>query len=190
MAQRIRDRKPRAPAQRLRDREDDGYFYPREIVEMLELADVDYHQLRRLFEVVRKQAGTAIPEGWSRYSLLDIAALKILIDLCGGVSALQRGRRLRVGPVDEACQALRRQGFDNPLLDVRMMRDGDRVFAAVDASVLDPVSGQTALAEVLPLAEKLAAEGSPLRDQLQAEEQRQTPSSDQPTVKTALALIE
>lgn len=76
-------------------------------------------------------------------------ATAALIELCGGKAALARSRRLRFGPVRDACRALRRQGIDNPLLQVPMIRQGNQVFALVEGTLVVPESGQLVLDEVV-----------------------------------------
>lgn len=157
MPHRLRQHKPRRPAKRLRDRDNDGYFFPREVAHLLGIEDIDYHQLRRLFRLVREQSGTGLNSGWSRYTLTDIAAVKVVIELCGGPEALQPGRRLRIDCVAKACTALREQGIENPLLDVQLERQGDRIFANLSGTLFDPLTGQTALRAMLPNVLRVAS---------------------------------
>lgn len=128
---------------------------------MLGIDDVDYHQLRRLFRLVREQGGGAPNDGWSRYTLTDIAALNIAIELCGGKHALQPGRHLQIEPLRKACRALRQQGIANPLLEVRLERQGRKVFADVGGTLFDPQTGQTALANMLPITQQVAGYADP-----------------------------
>lgn len=177
MAKRVGETARRRPAQRLRNKEDDGYFFPGEVVAMLGLGDIDYQQMRRLFRLVREQSGTPVNAGWSRYSLVDVAALQVLVSLCGGPAALAPQRRLRIECIRKACSALRGLGVENPLLDVRLRRIGDRVYAELDGSILDPVSGQLALAEAFTLARQSVAGEERLgglTKRLQAERRRKT----------------
>jgi hypothetical protein len=165
MAEPVSGRMQRRPAQRLRAKDHDGYFFPGEVVAMLGLQAADYQQMRRLFRLVREQSGVPVNTGWSRYNLIDVAAMRVLVSLCGGAEALTPGRRLRVECIRTACSALRRLGIENPLLDVRLRRVGDRVYADLDGSILDPVSGQIALAEAFTLARR-SVKGEQLSDQL------------------------
>lgn len=178
MAERVANRSVRKPAERLRG-PGDGYFFPGEVRAMLGLGDIDYQQMRRLFSLIREQAGSSTEDGWSRYSLTDVAALKVLVELCGGTDALAPNRRLRIECVRRACLALRDLGVDNPLLDVPMERSGNRVFVVLRGSIVDPVNGQTALGEAYRLArQSLRAEpGTPeLTGRLGAERRRKSPT--------------
>lgn len=156
MSEPIRDQRPVAPNPRLRPAasnagHDQGYFFPGEVARLLDLEDVDYHQLRRLLRLVRQQAAALPPPRgkWSRYTLRDVAALQVAVEVCGGRAALVAGRHLKIAPLERACAALRRQGVSNPLLDVPLTAHGRRVFALVDGTLVDPTSGQQALADGL-----------------------------------------
>jgi hypothetical protein len=126
--------------------EGDGYFFPREAVAILGAEHLDYRQIKRLFRLARTQAGLSVPGGWSRFSLLDLAAMRVALDLATPGEGSSGAERLQLAPVERACEALRRIGVANPLLDVRMERMGRRVFAVVDGEVLDPTNGQMVLA--------------------------------------------
>lgn len=78
----------------------------------------------------------------ARYTLVDVAALEVLIGLCGGREALGPGRRLRLANVRAACEALRLQGYSNPLLQVPMVKIGRNVYAIVQKVLIDPTNGQ------------------------------------------------
>lgn len=137
----------RAPRPRVRpDLPGEGYLFPGEVARLLGCEDVDYHQLRRLFRLVRAQVDAEVRERkWARYSLLDVAALRIALELCGGVEALGPGRRLSIAPVDEACRLLRARGVNNPLLDVPMRRHGRTVLVEIDGMLFNPGNGQLVL---------------------------------------------
>jgi hypothetical protein len=124
-----------------------GYFYPREVASILEVPEIDYHQLRRLYELARSQAGQPIPKGWARFTLRDVAAIRVAIALTpGGTQAIQTpGRRLRLAPIEHACAALRALGVANPLLEVTLHLYGRSVVAEINGELFDPVSGQIAL---------------------------------------------
>lgn len=149
MAQRLSQRGTRSPRPRVPEEPgQDGYFFPGEVAELLGCRDIDYHQLRRLFRLVRIQAAVPVRERkWARFTLRDIAALRIALNLCGGVAALDEGRHLRIAPLERACAALRDQGVVNPLLDVPMRREGIIVFAEIDGQLFNPVNGQMRLDE-------------------------------------------
>lgn len=134
-----------------RDHWQDGYMFTGEFVSYMNLDNIDYNQVRRLLNLIRKQAGIAelAKHQWARYTLLDIAAMERLLDLVGGRSALQPGRRLRLRGVSAALGALRARGFTNPLLQVNMAKVGSTVVAQVDGTIFDPISGQQLLVEVM-----------------------------------------
>lgn len=150
-----------AVAPRARVRSDgppgDGYFYPRETLEILGMPDLNYSQLRAVFRLVRVQAGFAPPPGrvevgsggrgeWARFSLLDIAGARVALQLASAPAHSGRPtRRLQLKPVWDACLALRAAGFDNPLLDVPLERSGRRVLAFIDGGLIDPLTKQQAL---------------------------------------------
>ena len=137
----------RAPRPRVRpDLPGEGYLFPGEVARLLGCENADYHQLRRLFRLVRTQVDGEVRERkWARYSLLDVAALRIALDLCGGTDALSPGRRLSIAPLDEACRLLRARGVNNPLLDVPMRRHGRTVLVEIDGMLFNPRNGQLVL---------------------------------------------
>ncbi|MBN7535249.1 hypothetical protein I3U85_13715 [Mycobacteroides abscessus subsp. abscessus] len=148
MADRLVNHDAVSPRKRVRNRADDGYFYPGEVAEMLGVRSIDYHQLRGLFHLIREQSGGGeTTRGWSRYTLTDVAALRVALDLCGGADALQKGRHLRLGNLAAVCRALRAQGIANPLLDVQLRRQRSRVYAVIRGTMFDPLTGQTVLAD-------------------------------------------
>jgi hypothetical protein len=162
------------PIRRVTGRDGEGYFFPGEVARMLGVPGIDYYQLRRLFTLVREQGGGTPNEGWSRYTLTDIAALQVVLELCGGKEAVQPGRRLRIKRVRQACQALRDQGVANPLLEVRLHRDPgrERILAEIGGTVFDPVSGQTVLKETLALVIARVSSDHALSEQLKIESRR------------------
>ncbi|MEZ5194239.1 MAG: hypothetical protein R2734_18345 [Nocardioides sp.] len=138
---------PRLPKSRVAgDGAVQGYFYAGEATRILRLEDIDYQQVRRLFRFVREQAGVPLTSEdgrrWARFTVADLACMESLIELCGGRDALARGRRLRIRPIRLACEWLRTQGIDNPLLQVPMIRIGDQVFAVIDGAVVQARSSQ------------------------------------------------
>jgi hypothetical protein len=137
----------RTPRPRTRDDlPGEGYLFPGEVAELLDCGDIDYHQLRRLFRLVRTQAGVQVrTRKWARYTLKDVAALRIALELCGGSDALARGKHLQMAALEHACTALRVQGVANPLLDVPLHRMGAIIVAEINGVLFDPTSGQTTL---------------------------------------------
>ena len=121
-------------------------FFPGEAARLLGLGAIDYAQLRELFRLARLARGSASTgRGWSRFSLADLAAVEVLVELGGGREALEEGRRLVLGDIEATCVALRRMGFDDPLLQIPLARDGRRILARVNAFVFEPTSGQLVL---------------------------------------------
>jgi hypothetical protein len=144
MAEPIWQHAPAIPRDRLKSENGilAGYFYPGEVAELLAIRQIDYHQLRRFYLLIRKQAGHAATSGWSRFTFTDLACLLVALNLSGGAAALQPGRRLVLSNLDKACQSLREQGLTNPLLTVRLIRRGRSVFAEIDGVFINPSSGQ------------------------------------------------
>jgi len=162
MARRVHDHQERAPARRVRDAGEhaDGYFFPGEVARLLELDGVDYHQLRRIFRLVREQAGLKDAAGrqWSRFSFRDLARTEAVLRVCGGREALGPDRKTNLTGIKQACAALRGQGFTDPLLQVPLVRQGRRILALVDGAILDPVTGQLLLQAVSVRTELFLAE--------------------------------
>lgn len=120
-----------------------AYFYPHEVAEILAVSELDYRQLRRLREAVATVPSVA--RGWARFSLADVAAVQIGLNLSGGIGRLARGSRLSVAPVEAACSALRAIGYACPVLQVDMIRVGSRILAQIDGNFVDPLNGQTVM---------------------------------------------
>jgi hypothetical protein len=118
-------------------------FYPGEVARLLKLSGVDYSQLRELYVLARKLRGEPEPtRTWARFSLADLAAVEVLVSLGGGRKALSKDRRLILGRIEETCNALRRMGFDDPLLQVPLVREGRQILAKVEQYIFEPASGQ------------------------------------------------
>ena len=85
--------------------------------------------------------------GWRTYGLTDIARLVALIDLCGGTDAFARTGSPRLQglhAVQAAAVALRgpHWGYDDPLLQVPLVRVGRTVLAYTDGQLMEPATGQ------------------------------------------------
>lgn len=146
MADRVQRHAETAPKRRVRSDPAVAEFFPGEAARLLGLASIDYAQLRELFRIARAVRGSEdIGRGWARFSLADLAAIEVLVDLGGGREALAEGRRLVHGDVEATCVALRRMGFGDPLLEVPLTREGRRILARVNAFVLEPTTGQLVL---------------------------------------------
>lgn len=158
MAPRIPTRYPPTakPAENVR-----SSFYPGEVARILGLEGVDYHQLRRLFRLVRKQAGSESPETrkWSRFTFKDLVAIKVAVALAGGAEALSKGRHLRLRDVEHTCERLREAfGLENPLTEVILRRRGKITVAHVQGLWFEPTNGQMVLAEVEDAVEQYLQE--------------------------------
>jgi len=89
------------------------------------------------------------------------------------------GRRLVFGRVEATCRALADMGFDNPLVQVPLRRDGRRILAQIDAYVFEPATGQLVIDGVADrvgtfLEERLIQDRS-VRDAIRAERRRLRP---------------
>lgn len=161
MAPRVRtyQHSPIKPAENVR-----SSFYPGEVARILGLEGMDYHQMRRLFRLVRQQAGSESPEThkWSRFTFKDLVATKVAIALAGGKEALSKGRHLRLKEVERTCERLREVfGLENPLTEVVLRRRGPVTVAHVQGLWFEPANGQMVLAEVEEAVEQYLQE---LRD--------------------------
>lgn len=115
-----------------------------------------YDRLASFERVIKNiNAAHAVPRtggedgrGWRTYGLTDIARLVVLIDLCGGTDAFAENGspRLRgLHAVQAAALALReRRGYDDPLLEVPLVRVGRTVLALIDGQLIEPGTGQVA----------------------------------------------
>jgi hypothetical protein len=180
MADQIARHTERAPARRLRADVLAAEFFPGEVARLLGLTGVNYAQLREMYRLARVSRGLDEPgRGWSRFTLADLAAVEALVALGGGRAALKVGRRLVLGDIQQTCDALRRLGFDNPLLQVPMAREGRRILARVDGFVLEPSSGQlvleTAWQHVSAFLEARLIENRAIRSAILAERRRISP---------------
>jgi hypothetical protein len=146
MGKRVHDHVERSPSRRLRGTSAEAVFFPGEVARLLGLDGIDYSQLRRLFMLARTLRGETPPPGsWSCFTLADLASAEVLVALAGGRERLALGRRLAFGNVEQACVALRQMGFEHPLLQVPLAREGRTILARVDAYVFEPASGQLTL---------------------------------------------
>jgi hypothetical protein len=191
MADKVHRHREKPPAARIRSEVPSAVFFPGEVARLLGLEGVDYAQLRQLFVLTHTLRGEPEPgRGWSRFTLADLAATEVLVDLGGGREALARGRRLVFGDVERACDALRAMGFDNPLLQVPMARHGRRILARVGSHVIEPTSGQMALETAGDLIDaflesRLIADRR-VRAAIRAERRRLRPSWNRKVISTGL----
>ena len=140
---------------------DPGSYRPGDVTRLLGLQGLLTHEQFRRLALLASDLGPAWPTEPSpgRWLSLDTkAVLRIctLIDLCGGPTAMEPGRRLmRLRPVREACLGLRAAPFSiaDPLLEVQLFRVGSRVLALHQRSLIDPTTGQLGLVVELPVSE-------------------------------------
>lgn len=156
-------------------------FFPGEAARLLGLQGVDYAQLRRIYGLARTLRGLPTPpRGWARFTLTDLAAAEVIVGLIGGREALLAGRRFVFGDLEAACSALHALGFDDPLLQVPMVRSGRRILARVGIHVIEPSTGQLALATAGQMIDQFLEErlitDRTIRAAVRAERQRSRPS--------------
>lgn len=153
MPQRLSHHRPKEPRWRVIavDGDPTVTFYPNEVARSLAIEVIDYRQLRTFYKLIRDQPSNpgAVSRGWSRFTITDMASLLVALRCCGGEEALQPGRRLVTADLARACTALKRQGYERPLLEVNLHRVNKRVMAEIDGLIVDPITGQTAILEVV-----------------------------------------
>lgn len=148
MPDRLSKHQPRAPLDRFKQVNSRfiGHLFPGEVADALTMRNIDYAELRRLYRLIRQQDDHPVDgRTWSRYTFADVAALMMVLELCGGHEALMPGRRLNHRNVALACEALISQGIRTPLLSVRLVRRGWAIYAEVGGVLLDPRNGQLLL---------------------------------------------
>jgi hypothetical protein len=118
---------------------------------LLGLGEIRHERLRRLHAVAQgSHGGPVSPEQvWSKYTLLDLSELSVLVTLGGGTEAFSAGRRVVLGNIRGACAALRGQGFSYPLLQVPLLRERRTIFAFVFGQTVDPATGQVLLDDMI-----------------------------------------
>ena len=132
-----------------------GFFHPREVAEIIGAPRIDYAQLRRLYRLARLQTGAPLDSTdrrWARYTLRDIAAVEVALRLAGGPDALEPGRRLMIKSVEDAVNGLLAMDVKDPLLEVRMERQGSVIVAAFAGDLIEPASGQLVMRRIFSSA--------------------------------------
>jgi len=123
-------------------------YFPGEAARILGLKALDYHQLRKIFALVRSSSAPRNPNKrweWARYTFRDLVALKTALRIV----AHPRGGRLDINSVKKACELLRTAfGLANPLTEVPLDRLGDAIIARVDDKYFDASTGQRLIDEV------------------------------------------
>jgi hypothetical protein len=117
-------------------------YYPGEVARILKLK-LDYHQLRRLFELLgaspdTNSRGGERGRGWSRYTFRDLVALRMAVKLARN----ERGH-LDLRLLAKACATLRNEfGRLSPLTDTQLERAGDTIIARIGGRLFDARTGQ------------------------------------------------
>lgn len=125
-------------------------YYPGEVAQILKLTTVDYHQLRRFFEIIDPTLRSEAERGrkkwtWTRYTFRHIVALRTALRLAGHES----GQRLDIQLVRRACAVLRDQfARTSPLTDTQLSRLGDTIVARIGGKLFDAATGQRLITEV------------------------------------------
>jgi hypothetical protein len=126
-------------------------YFPGEAARILKLQDIDYHQMRRLFEIIDPSLLRAEAERsgkswtWTRYSFRHLVALRTALSL----APPQEGGRLNIRQLREACLVLRGQfGRASPLTDTQLSRLGDAIVARIGGKLFDARTGQRLIDEV------------------------------------------
>lgn len=169
-------------------------FFPGEVAALLDLENIEYDQLRKLWVLSLTSRGEPVPTGkWARFSLRDLAATEVLLGLVGPRERLAQGRHLNFRGVKEACDALRTLGFTDPLLQVPMVRDRSRIVAMVDEYVVVPANGQLALDYTRNLIEDFLATrvitDRAVRAAINAERRKARPKKSRVPISNGLGAI-
>src|SRR5437762_274536 len=126
MAPLIRTRKRGGPKRQLISAE--GLFFPGEVARILGLGEIDYRQLRELWNLVSGPNKKTLKKKWARYNFRDLVLIRNAIHLAGGPEALRLGRRLRVKQLSRVVELLRTDlGLPDPLTQIRLERFGSSI---------------------------------------------------------------
>lgn len=155
----------------------DAVFFPGEVARLLQLNNIDYDQLRRMWVLAHAARGEAVPSRrWARFTLRDLAATEVVVGLAGRRDRLATSRHLNFRGIAETCEALRVLGFDDPLIQVPMIRDGSRILAQVGEYVIVPTTNQMALDYASDMVEEYiksrTIEDQEVRDAIRDERRR------------------
>jgi hypothetical protein len=143
MAPVVREKKlSRRPSDRSRRR---GLFFPREAAHLLGIPNVDYRQLRRLFALVRYERSLPARR-WARFTFRDLIALRVAVQLLGGVRAVNGRGYLQIKRLERVLDRLRNvYGIEDPLTQVLLERREQAVVAQFRGVHFDVGSGQLSL---------------------------------------------
>jgi hypothetical protein len=145
MAPPTKGRRLKSPVNRVLGREE-GYFFPNEVVRMLQLQALDYRQLRRLFRLVATARGEVPARKWARFSFRDLVAIRAAVLALGGSKLIASGKRLPLKRLERACEVLREQyKIRDPLTQSRLRWDGKDVVVELRGARFEPESGQLLL---------------------------------------------
>jgi hypothetical protein len=124
----------------------EGYFFPNEVLEILDLKGLGYRQLRRLFGLVRASRGGVQPGKWARFTFQDLIALRGAVQALGGPRAVLAAKRLQLKRLEAACEHLRRvHGLTEPLTQARWVSEGDHAVVQLLGARFEPDTGQLLL---------------------------------------------
>jgi hypothetical protein len=155
MPGRLAEHEPRQPKWRIDEaRPDEGHFFPSEVAELLAVPELDYRQLRAIHKLVRNQAGAPVEHEvdqrgaghqkrwrWTRFTFLDVVATREVIRLCLNDEG-ELPLRLRLSRIEKVCNKLHDLGFENPLVEVDIMRSGRGFVVKMEGDVFEPETGQ------------------------------------------------
>jgi hypothetical protein len=143
MAPALREKElSRKPARRSRQ---DGLFFPREAAHLLGIPGIDYRQLRRLFALIRYRRSVPARR-WSRFTFRDLIALRVAVQLLGGVNAVNSRGYLQIGRLERVLERLRGvYGIEDPLTQVLLHRQDKVVVAQFRGVHFEVGTGQLSL---------------------------------------------
>lgn len=131
------------PRKRRKPKRASAGFFAGEVVQILDLKGLDYRQLREMLRLARESRGEAcVDRRWATYSFRDLVAIRAIVDLFGGARAIAAGAQLRLRALRAVCLRLRRFGFSDPLLEVKLTRAGSKIVAQSEGIRFEPASGQ------------------------------------------------
>lgn len=116
---------------------------------------LDYRQLRDMFRLVREVRGESVVQReWARCTFTDLCAIRVIVDLFGGPSAMRANGRLQLKVLRTICMRLRKMGFSNPLLQVKLTRLDSGIVAQADGIRFQAATGQVLIDSIYEHAAK------------------------------------
>lgn len=124
-----------------------GRFAPGEFARLVGAPELNYRQFDELLALVKVDDDRRRRGCPATLSFRDLVALRTAFELAGGTEAIHAGRNLRYTRVAKACQRLREEyGVNDPLVEVRLEREGARVIAVLDGVRFEVTTGQVVMA--------------------------------------------